>query len=103
MLVIAVMYPGADGAHFDHDYYMAYHMPLLRRLWEPMGLRATQVMRGLMAPDGAAPAYVVTALLTFDDMASFKGAARQHGAEIFADIPKFTNSSPALLFNETVG
>ena len=103
MLVIAVMYPGADGAHFDHDYYMAHHMPLVRRLWDPMGLRAAQVMRGMPAPDGAAPAYIVTTLLTFDDMDAFKAAAGQHGAEVFADIPKFTAGSPALLFNETVG
>ncbi|MBC7799259.1 MAG: EthD family reductase [Gemmatimonadaceae bacterium] len=103
MLVVAVMYPGADGAPFDHDYYLASHMPLVRRLWEPLGLRSTQVMRGLPAPDGATPAYVVTTLLTFDTMDSFKQAAAQHGTEIFADIPKFSGAAPALLFNETVG
>lgn len=103
MLVVAVMYPGGEDIHFDHDYYLAHHMPLVRRLWEPLGLRSTQVMRGCPGPDGAAPAYLVTTLLTFDGMGAFKEAASQHGAEIFADIPRFFAGQPALLFNETVG
>ena len=102
MLVVTVMYPGGDGARFDHGYYMETHRPLVRRLWQPMGLQGDKVMRGLPAPDGAAPAYMVTTLLTFDSMDSFKAAAGQHGAEIFADIPRFTEASPALLFNEPV-
>ena len=103
MLVIAVMYPAGEGASFDHAYYMETHMPLVRRLWEPLGLASAQVMRGLPGPDGAAPAYVVTTLLTFDSMDGFNAAAAQHGAEVFADIPNFTPAKPALLFNETVG
>lgn len=101
MLVITVMYPGTEGTRFDHAYYMETHMPLVRRLWEPMGLQHDQVMRGVAAPDGAAPAYVVTTLLTFDSMDRFKAAAEQHGAEIFADIPRFYDGSPALGFYET--
>ncbi len=101
MLVIAVMYPAGSGA-FDHSYYRGTHMPMVRRLWEPMGLTATQVMLGVPAPDGAEPAYVVTTLLTFEGMAQFTEAAAAHGREIFADIPNFTAAKPALLFNEPV-
>ena len=41
MLVVAVMYPGSEDARFDHAYYMDSHMPMVRRLWEPMGLQST--------------------------------------------------------------
>ncbi len=102
MLVIAAMYPGGDGTRFDHAYYRESHMPLVRRLWGPMGLQHDQVMRGLPAPDGAAPAYIVTTLLTFDSIDSFKAAADQHGAEIFGDIPNFFDAAPALGFYETL-
>lgn len=34
-------------------------------------------------------------LLTFGSMDEFKAAAAQHGAEIFADIPKFCGGSPS--------
>jgi len=102
MLLITVMYPGAEGTRFDHAFYLETHMPLVRRLWGPMGLQHDQVLRGVAGPDGAAPAYLVTTLMTFDSMDSFKAAADQHGAEIFADIPNFYDASPALGFYETM-
>lgn len=101
MLVVAAMYPGGDGTRFDHAYYRESHMPLVRRLWGPMGLQHDQVMRGLAAPDGAAPAYILTTLMTFNSIDSFKAAADQHGAELFDDIPNFYDGTPALAYYET--
>lgn len=101
MPVLAVMYPSADSS-FDHGYYMQVHIPLVRRLWEPMGLEAVTVMRGVTGPEGTAPTYSVIALLTFGSMQQFKSAAAQHGKEIFADIPKFSSASPVIQFNEPV-
>ena len=100
MLVIAVMYPASGDARFDHAYYMATHMPLVRRLWEPLGLQSDQVLRGQPGLDGAPPAYVVTTLMTFESMDSFKAAVAQHGEEIFADVPRFTAIQPVMQFNE---
>ncbi len=100
MLVISVMYPAGGDAHFDHAYYKQTHMPLVRRLWGPMGLQSDQVLRGQPGLDGAPPAYLVTTMLTFDSMDSFKAAVAQHGEEIFADVPKFTAITPAMLLNE---
>lgn len=100
MVTVAVMYPGGDGTRFDHAYYNETHMPMVRRLWEPMGLQRDQVMRGQPGLDGAAPAYAVMTLLTFASMDNLKAAADQHGAEIFADIPKFYGGSPSLNFFE---
>lgn len=100
MPIIAVMYPGADGSRFDHDYYMQSHIPLVRRLWSPFGLQDIAIMRGIAGPDGAAPTYTLIAQLTFDSMDAFNGGAAKHSGEIFADIPKFTDSTPVLQFNE---
>jgi uncharacterized protein (TIGR02118 family) len=102
MPTIAVMYPAADGDRFDLKYYMQSHIPLLRRLWGPLGLSDVRVMRGVPAPDGTPATYSVVALLTFASMDAFKAAADQHGAEIFADIPTFTSASPVLQFSEPV-
>ena len=102
MTVIAVMYPSASGTTFDQDYYMQTHIPLVRRLWSPLGLQDVKVLRGVAGPDGAAPTYSIVALLSFASMDAFKAAAAQHGAEIFADIPKFTNGKPVLQFNEAL-
>ena len=100
MPVIAVMYPAGDARSFDLDYYMVTHMPLVRRLWGPMGLTNDTVMQGVPGPDGAAPTYTVMTLLTFDSMDSFKAGAAAHGKEIFKDIPNFYPGSPVLQFNE---
>ncbi len=99
--VIAVMY-SAEGGTFDHAYYMQTHMPLVHRLWEPMGLQGTQVLRGVPGPDGTPAANVVTTLLTFSSMDAFKAAAAAHGKEIFADIPNFTPIKPTMHFSEPV-
>ena len=96
MPVMAVMYPGGDGTRFDHAYYKETHMPMVRRLWGPMGLQHDQVMRGRPAPDGAPPAYVTMTLLTFGSMDEFKAAAAQHGPELFGDIPNFYDGSPSI-------
>ncbi len=103
MPIIAVMYPSAGGATFDEPYYMQTHMPMVREKWGPLGLSDTKVMRGVPGPDGAAPAYMMTALLTFGSMDQFKQAAAQHGSEIFADIPNFTAAKPVVQLNEAVG
>ena len=103
MTIAAVMYPATESGRFDLDYYMQNHIPLVRRLWEPLGLSAVSIMRAVPAPDGAAPAYTLTALLTFGSMSEFEAAAAQHGAEIFADIPQFTDAKPVITFNEAVG
>ena len=100
MPVVAVMYPGANGAKFDHEYYMQSHIPLVRRLWSPLGLQDVAIMRGVAGPDGAAPTYTLITQLTFASMDSFKDAAAKHGGEIFADIPNFTDAQPVLQFNE---
>ncbi len=100
MPVISVMYPGADSAKFDHDYYMQTHIPLVRDRWSPHGLQDIKIMRGVHGPDGLPPTFVLMALLTFASMDEFKAAADQHGKEIFADIPNFTDAKPVLQFNE---
>lgn len=100
MPVIAVMYPADEAGMFDHDYYMATHMPLVHRLWGPVGLTDAKVMRGMPGPDGTAPPYTVMTLLTFSSMDAFQAAAAAHGKEIFKDIPNFTASKPVMQFNE---
>lgn len=103
MPIIAVMYPSAGGATFDEGYYMRTHIPLVRQRWDQHGLQDVKVMRGTPGPDGAAPTYVMTALLTFGSMDQFKAAASAAGKEIFADIPNFTSASPVIQFNEPLG
>ena len=101
MLVVTVLYPGSGGETFDYDYYLSKHMPLVHERWDSMGLKGTQVLRGQAGPDGGKPQFSTITLLNFESAAAFKAAADAHGAELFGDIPNFTNGKPTLQLNET--
>ena len=99
MTTVAVMYP-ADAGTFDHGYYMATHMPLVRERWTPMGLTTATVLRGVPGPDGSAPTYAVVTLLRFSSMDAFKAAGAAHGREIMGDIRNFFPGKPIMQFSE---
>ena len=100
MVLVTVMYPGGSGSTFDMAYYLTHHMPLVRERWAPMGLHDATVVKGVGTPDGQPAPYPVMALLKWDSADAFQTAAAKHGAEIFGDIPSFTNVQPAVQIND---
>jgi len=102
MITVTVMYPAGAETTFDHDYYLQKHIPLVRERWTPFGLKSAQVLRGAGKPDGTTADYQMMALLTFGSLDDFKAAGKAHGREIFADIPKFTNTQAVVQINEVV-
>jgi len=51
MIRLTVLYPAADGATFDHDYYREKHIPLCVQTW---GLDGAEIDRGIDGPYVAA-------------------------------------------------
>jgi len=100
MILISVMYPSGEGTRFDMEYYLGHHMPLVRERWSPLGLHEAKVVKGVGTPDGSPAPYQVMALLTFESADAFKAAVDAHGAEIFGDIPKFTDTQAAVQLND---
>ncbi|MFD1786493.1 EthD family reductase [Sphingomonas floccifaciens] len=87
---LMVAYPAGDGAHFDRDYYVATHLPLVRRAFASQGL--TDVAGYF--PDASGDLLAV-AILTFTDAARRDSAlASAEAAPVFADIANFTTASP---------
>ena len=101
-ITVSVLYPMEADGHFDHEYYMATHIPMVDARWRPLGLTGFQILRGTPGPDGLPPAFRLMALVSFTSMAAFKAAGAQHGAEIFGDIPNFTDARPVIQINEMV-
>ena len=99
-MLVTVMYPGGSGTRFDMDYYLGHHMPLVRERWTPMGLKEARIVKGVGTPDGGPAPFQVIALLTWDSLDAFKAAAERHGAEIFGDIPRFTDTQAAVQIND---
>lgn len=102
MVVISVLYPFTPETTFDMEYYLDTHVPLVRRLLEPMGQREIRVYRGRSDGGAGAPAFGVVAELLFDDMTSVAAALAAHGAETQADIPNFTDSVPVIQISDVL-
>lgn len=91
MTVLLVTYPATAGARFDADYYRATHIPLVTEKWSPHGL----VDAKALFPVGDNPAYHAVAILTFRDADALATAiGSPEAADVFGDVPKFTDIAP---------
>lgn len=98
MIVIGVMYPNRAGMRFDLDYYREKHLPLVRRLLAPLGMRSLTFFEPVKTDANAA--FRLVAELRFDDMAATNAALSAHGPETQADIPNFTDATPHIVIGE---
>lgn len=100
-VTITVQYPNTPGSKFDMDYYLQTHVPLVKERWLGNGMSEARAVKGVASGDPSVPAlYQVIALLRFDSADAFQNAIGEHGAEIMADIAKFTDVSPVLQISE---
>ncbi|KAI1259440.1 hypothetical protein F5Y18DRAFT_409404 [Xylariaceae sp. FL1019] len=89
--IMSVVYPA--GTKFDMDYYLATHMPLVQKKWAPYGLKAWKVHE-YTTPDAA---YTVQANLEWEsEEACEKAKAAPEGAEVFGDVPNFSDKTPSV-------
>jgi uncharacterized protein (TIGR02118 family) len=100
-MIVTVAYPKTEASSFNHEYYVNTHVPLVNRLWGPLGLRGAQVLKGTGSLGGA-PAYELICLLEFTSQEAFNQAAAAHADEVMGDIRNFTNVQPVVQFNEAV-
>ena len=86
------------------SYYLKTHMPLVMNKWGQYGLQKWDVIQYGPGADGAKSQYSVCAVLTWgkgEDMG--KAGAGPEAAEIFGDIPNFSNKQPIILTGDMVG
>jgi uncharacterized protein (TIGR02118 family) len=103
MVCLTVIYPISSGSHFDRTYYLEKHMPFAGALCEPFGFKKAEVSEGRPGLDGSNPAYHFMANLYFESLDGLQKAFAARGAEIVADIPKYTNVQPILYVGEVQG
>lgn len=102
MIKVSVMYPNKPNARFDHDYYRAKHMPLVKaRMGD--NCKYYTVDKGLSGDAPGTPAtYVAMCHIFCDSVASFQAGFGPHAKEIVADIPNYTDLSPVIQISEVV-
>ncbi|CAG8256297.1 unnamed protein product [Penicillium salamii] len=93
-----VMYPNEADIHFDEDYYMKTHMPLVETTWKKYGLNSWQVTKFPNALDGSRSEYLIMATLEWESQEALQTALKDPAsANVFSDIPNFTNKKPVTL------
>ena len=103
MICVSVMYPHAPGKRFDQVYYEQKHRPLVMETLANHGIVKYEILQGLsgLAP-GSEPAFACTGNLYFNTVGDFQQAMAEHGPELQADIPNFTDIMPQFQISEAV-
>ncbi len=95
---LQVLYPTSDATTFDHDYYLATHMPLVA---QHMGahIQTTQIVKGLAGGPDVPAGFHAVATMTFADQAGLDAALGVAGP-VLADIPNFFSGQPMMLIGQ---
>ena len=103
MICLTVLYPKTTESNFDLDYYLSIHTKLVKDRLSPLGLISVDIERGVAgaAPDSP-PAYELICRLNFESVEALQNAIGIHGAELIADIPKFTDVEPVMQISQII-
>lgn len=96
MFRMTAVYPAADGAEFNWDYYTSKHFDIVRETCGPHGLIAASAQQCMPGPDGSASPYVAVATLDFESAEKFQAAFAAAAPTLMGDIPNFTNIQPVI-------
>ena len=102
MVILTVVYPRSASSHFDHEYYVNSHIPLVHNRFDSMGLGSVRLVRGTASMDGSTPPFELIVLLGFSSAQALSAALEAHGGEVVGDVPNFTNIEPLLQISEEV-
>ena len=100
MVIVSVLYPSLQGSRFDHAYYRERHLPLVRKLLEPYGMRSLTYF--IPAGEEGQVPFRLIAELRFDSMANTDAALHAHGPATQADIANFTDTVPVIAIGEEI-
>jgi uncharacterized protein (TIGR02118 family) len=102
MISLTVLYPKTVDSHFDLDYYLNTHTPLVKERLTPVGLSGVDLRVGMAgaAPDSPAD-YAMICNLNFSSVEEIQNAFVVAGAEIMGDIPNFTNVQPLMQISQS--
>lgn len=98
---LQVLYPNADGTHFDYDYYVNTHLAMVGEAWGEL-LERTVVTKGMAGGPDTPPGFHAVATLVFNSGDAMQEAMGK-AAPLLADIPNFTDCQPQMLIGEVIG
>ena len=99
MTNLFVVYSGAEQTRFDRSYYVERHVPLVERLWSPLGMQSISAL----FPHDANRGTICVCICGFSDKAAIQAAIKDPQSHIIMDdIRHFTDSEPIQLVGEGI-
>ena len=103
MIKVTVLYPHEEGKKFDLTYYLNTHIPLVKSLLGPMGLKKEEVEKGISGTDPNQPApFDVVGHFFFESTDEVHAAFTTHAREIMGDIKNYTDIQPTFQISEVL-
>jgi uncharacterized protein (TIGR02118 family) len=100
MRCMTVLYKNGDDVKFDFEYYKTHHLTMIMKLYGN-SIHRFELRKGLAAQDGAKPPYVAVVNIWIADEKAFEDNNAKYGAQLVADVPHFTNTTPVIQKDET--
>lgn len=103
MIRLQAFYPNTKDGHFDHDYYVNRHAPLVHELLDPLGLVGFEVSRGLESMEGDQAPYTCVVTAAFESREAMdQGFSGERRERLLNDIPNFTDVAPIIQISEVL-
>lgn len=93
MIHMTILYPSADDATFDMDYYTSSHMPMVAKAFG-------DGCKGWGAASVTTDQHIAMGWFSLDGMDTFNAAMAEHGAAIMGDVANYTNQQPDVILGE---
>ena len=94
MYCASVVYPRDPEGRFDLDYFASKHAPMFAQLLGG-NCRRFEVHVALETPGAPMPDFTAAAHFWVESEAEFGAVLASHGAEIYGDIPNFSDRQPS--------
>jgi uncharacterized protein (TIGR02118 family) len=91
--IVYVTYQGTPETRFDRQYYIDTHLPLVMKAWHPHGLESAAAYFPAVLKSGT---IAICELRFRDEAAVAASLASADTPDVMADVPRFTDVSPAL-------
>lgn len=97
--MLSILYPATnpqtgEPTRFDIDYYRDHHLTLIMRLYGDSISRFELIKPDAPAEGFPPPQYAAVVNIYIADQAAFDAAQAEHGAELVADVPNFSDAQP---------
>ena len=102
MIRVAAVYPRQPGRKFDLDYYINVHLPDVHKKFSPFGLIKIEVDKPLESPGRDQSPFFAIGYLYFSSLVDFRKAYVSAGAQVIADIARYTDVIPMIQVGETI-